>query len=142
MDFGDFSWIAEIAVGLQRLQLDCEDCSHRHAVGLTNCICKLPNLCNLSNPTAIPTIRLQYSQSMNRSYHVVHIGVHIPECVKHPALCLRLQSQQSDCNLSNQTAISTIQLQSLQSNCNLCNPTAIQTIRLQSPQSDCNLYNQ
>ena len=117
--------------------------------------------CNISNHSAIPTIRLQYSQSMNRFYHVVHIGVHIPECVKHPAHCFRLQSQQSDCNLSNQTvisasrlqsqqsdcnlsnqtAISTIQLQSPQSKCNLRNPTAIQTIRLQSPQSDCNLHN-
>ena len=50
--------------------------------------------CNISNHSAIPTIRLQYSQSMNRFYHVVHIGVHIPECVKHPAHCLRLQSPQ------------------------------------------------
>ena len=108
--------------------------------------------CNLSNQTAIPTIRLQYSQSMNRFYHVVHIGVHIPECVKHPAHCLRLQSQQSDCNLSNLTAISVIRLRSQQSDCNssglqldctdwfeLQNRTAI---RLQSPQSDCNLHNQ
>ena len=97
--------------------------------------------CNLSNQTAIPTIRLQYSQSMNRFYHVVHIGVHIPECVKHPAHCFRLQSQQSDCNPHNQTAISTIQLQSPQSNCNPSNQTAISAIRLQSPQSDSNLYN-
>merc|ERR1711994_902504 len=71
--------------------------------------------CNLSNQTAISTIRLQSSQSMNRFYHVVHIGVHIPECVKHPAHCFRLQSQQSDCNLSNQTAISATRLQSPQS---------------------------
>ena len=98
--------------------------------------------CNISNHSAIPTIRLQYSQSMNRFYHVVHIGVHIPECVKHPAHCLRLQSQQSDCNLSNLTAIPTIRLQSPQSNCNLRNLTAIPAIRLQSQQSDCNLHNQ
>ena len=78
--------------------------------------------CNLSNQTAISTITLQSSQSMNRFYPVVHIGVHIPECVKHQSHCLRLQFQQSDCNLSNQTAIS--------------------AIRLQSPQSDCNLHNQ
>ena len=73
-----------------------------------------------------------------------------------------LQSQQSDCNLSNQNktrrnmakslcrvvapyvscgtfAISAIRLQSQQSDCNLSNQTAISTIRLQSPQSDCNL---
>ena len=50
----------------------------------------------------------------------------------------RLQSQPSDCNLSNQTAISTIQLQSPQSNCNLRNPTAISAIQLQSVQSSCN----
>merc|ERR1712067_67366 len=71
--------------------------------------------------TAISTIRLQSQQSMNRFYPVVHIGVHIPECVKHPAHCLRLQSQQSNCNLSNQTAISAIWLQSQQSDCNLHN---------------------
>ena len=55
------SWIAQIAVGLRRLQLDCGDCSLRHAVGLTNCICMLRNFCNLSNQTAISTIRLQSS---------------------------------------------------------------------------------
>ena len=86
--------------------------------------------CNLSNQTAISAIRLQSPQSMNRFYHVVHIGVHIPECVKHPAHCLRLQSQQSDCNLSNQTAIPTIRLQYSQSDCNLNNQTAISAIRI------------
>ena len=30
---------------------------------MTNCICKLPNLCNLSNQTAISAIRLQSQQS-------------------------------------------------------------------------------
>merc|ERR1711940_497922 len=80
-------------------------------------------------------------QSMIRFYHVVHIGVHIPECVKHQAHCLRLQSQQSDCNLSNQTVISASRLQSHQSDCNLSNQTAISTIQLQSPQSNCNLRN-
>merc|ERR1711928_28375 len=87
--------------------------------------------CNLSNQTAISTIRLQSSQSMNRFYPVVHIGVRIPECVKHPAHCLRLQSQQSDCNLSNLTAISAIRLQSQQSDCNSHNQTAIFTINEQ-----------
>merc|ERR1711978_153812 len=62
---------------------------------------------------------------MIRFYLDLPLGVHIPECGKHPAHCFRLQSQQSDCNLSNQTAISAIQLQSLQSYCNLRNPTAI-----------------
>merc|ERR1712047_76414 len=70
------SLIVEIAVGLWRLQLDCGDCSWiaEIAVGLrrlqsptrrwmTNCICKLPNLCNLSNQTAISSIRLQSQQS-------------------------------------------------------------------------------
>merc|ERR1711902_396067 len=78
---------------------------------------------------------------------------------------IRLQSQQSDCNLSNQKktppnmpeslcrvvaryvscgtfAISAIRLQSQQSDCNLSNWTAISAIRLQSQQSDCNLCNQ
>ena len=95
--------------------------------------------CNLSNQTAISAIRLQSPQSMIRFYHVVPLGVHIPECVKHPAHRFRLQSQQSDCNLSNKTAISAIRLQFQQSDCNLSNQTAISTIRLQSPQSDCNL---
>merc|ERR1712223_1571776 len=84
--------------------------------------------CNLSNQTAISAIRLQSQQSMMRFYHVVHIGVHIPECVKHPAHCLRLQFQQSDCNLSNLTAISAIRLQSPQSDCNISNHSAIPTI--------------
>merc|ERR1711989_201556 len=79
---------------------------------------------------------------MIRFYHVVPLGVHIPECVKHPAHHFRLQSQQSDCNLSNRTAISAIRLQSQQSDCNLSNWTAISAIRLQSQQSDCNLCNQ
>merc|ERR1739837_25959 len=71
----------------------------------------------------------------------------------------------SDCNLSNQTAISAIRLQSQQSDCNLCNQSktprnmpdtlcrvgapyvscgtfAISAIGLQSKQSDCNLSNQ
>ena len=78
---------------------------------------------------------------------------------------IRLQSLQSDCNLSNQKktppnmpeslcrvvaryvscgtfAISAIRLQSQQSDCNLSNWTAISAIRLQSQQSDCNLCNQ
>ena len=59
MNFGDFSWIAEIAVGLQRLQLDCGDCSHRDAVGLTNCICKLRNFCTLIVQIAVGLLRLQ-----------------------------------------------------------------------------------
>ena len=69
------------------------------------------------------------------------------------------------CNLSNRTAISAIRLQSQQSDCNLCNQNktrrnmaeslcrvvapyvscgtfAISAIRLQSLQSDCNLSNQ
>ena len=71
----------------------------------------------------------------------------------------------SNCNLSNQTAISAIRLQSQQSDCNLsnqnktpsnmpdpllgavacivsCETFAISAIRLQSKQSDCNLHNQ
>merc|ERR1712004_876657 len=126
--------------------------------GTDNCICKLRNFfqsaisairlqslqsdCNLSNQTAISAIRLQSPQSIIRFYNVVPLGVHIPECVKHPAHRFRLQSQQSDCNLSNQTAISAIRLQSQQSDCNLHNQTAIFAIRLQSQQSDCNLCNQ
>ena len=102
--------------------------------------------CNLSNQTAISTIRLQSSQSMNRFYPVVHIGVHIPECVKHPAYCFRLQSPQSDCNISNHIAISAIRVQSPQSECNLSNQTAILlhcsliveiAVRLWRLQSDC-----
>ena len=69
--------------------------------------------------------------------------------------------QQSDWNLSNQTAISAIRLQSLQSNCRdhatspstpgtdncICKlrnffQSAISAIRLQSQQSDCNFSNQ
>merc|ERR1712004_714859 len=69
---------------------------------------------------------------------------------------IKLQSQQSDCNLSNQTAISTIRLQSPQSECRdhatsprspgtdncICKlrnffQSAISAIRVQSQQSDC-----
>ena len=56
-------------------------------------------------------------------------------------LAIRLQSQQSDCNLSNPYAISTIWLQSLQSDSILHNQTAVSTIRQQFLQSDCNLHN-
>ena len=84
---------------------------------------------HLHNQTAISTIRLQSPQSMIRFYHVVHIGVHIPECVKHPAHCLRLQSQQSDCNLSNQTAILL--------HCSLIVEVAGRLWRLQSDCKDC-----
>ena len=110
--------------------------------------------CNLSNHTAISAIRLQSQQSMIRFYHVVHIGVHIPECVKHPAHCFRLQSPQSDCNLSNQTAIPTIRLQYSQSmnrfyhvvhigvHIPKCVKHPAHCLRLQSQQSDCNLHNQ
>merc|ERR1711928_284281 len=77
--------------------------------------------CNLSNPTAISAIQLQSPQSMINFYLDLPLGVHIPECVKHPAECFILQSPQFNCNLSNPTAISAIQLQSPQSNCNLHN---------------------
>merc|ERR1711928_210886 len=56
---------------------------------------------------------------------------------------IRLQSQQSDCKLSNQTEEFRQLTYTLghptasQSDCNLRNPTAISTIQLQSPQSDC-----
>ena len=43
-------------------RLGCSS-TRRHAVGLTNCICKLLNLCNLSNQSAIAAIRLQSQQS-------------------------------------------------------------------------------
>ena len=79
---------------------------------------------------------------MIKFYLDLPLGAHIPECVKHPAHCFRLQSQQSNCNLSNMTAISAIRLQFQQSDCNLSNQTAISAIRLQSQQSDCNLSNQ
>ena len=88
--------------------------------------------CNFSNQTAISAIRLQSPNSMIRFYQVVPLGVHIPECVKHPAHRFRLQSQQSDRNLSNETAISANRLQSQQSDCNLSNQTAISAIRLKS----------
>ena len=54
---------------------------------------------------------------------------------------IRLQSQPSDCNLSNQSAISAIRLQSKQSFCNLGNQAVIFTIVVQFPQSDVNLSN-
>ena len=84
--------------------------------------------CNLSNPTAISAMQLQSPQSMIKFYLDLPLGVHIPECVKRLAQCFILQSPQSNCNLHNPTAISTIRLQSQQSNCNLRNPTAISTI--------------
>ena len=56
LDCGDCSWIAEIAVGLWRLQSPTRR-------WMTNCICKLPNFCNLSNQTAISAIRVQSQQS-------------------------------------------------------------------------------
>merc|ERR1712240_741613 len=86
------------------------------------------------------------------------MGIHlvIPRRLSQTAIsAIQLQSQQSDCNLSNPTAISAIQLQSPQSDCikflNLhihlviprrLSQTAISAIQLQSPQSNCNLNNQ
>merc|ERR1712012_779389 len=70
---------------------------------------------------------------MIKFYHVVPLGVYIPECGKQPVHCFRLQSMQSDCNLSNQTAILAIRLQSQQSDCNLSNQTAISAIRIKVP---------
>ena len=98
------------------------------------------------------------------------VGAPYVSCGTFAISAIELQSQQSDCNLSNQTAISAIRLQSpqsecryhtqpprvpperttvyvscgtffrvqsQQSNCNLSNQTAISAIRLQSPQSEC-----
>ena len=78
---------------------------------------------NIHNQNAISTIRLQ-------SPHSPPLGVHIPQCLKRLAHCAILQSQQSDCNHSNQTAISAIRLQSQQSDHNLSNQTAISAIRI------------
>ena len=59
MDCGDCTWIAEIAVGFWRLQLDCGDFSHQDAIGLTNCICKLRNFCTLIEEIVVGLWRLQ-----------------------------------------------------------------------------------
>ena len=124
LDCGACSWIAEITVWLQRSHLDCGDCSHQDTVGLTNCICKLPNFCNLSNQTAISAIRVQSQQS----------DCNPPE----------LQLDYTDWfELQNRTAIlyhatsptrggMTNRICKLKNICNLSNPTAISAIRLQS----------
>ena len=86
------SLIAEIAVGLRRLQSPTR-------CWLTNCICKLRNFCSLIVEIAVGLRRLQ---SPTRRW--------MTNCIcKLPNLC----------NLSNQTAISAIRLQSQQSDCNL-----------------------
>ena len=142
------------------------------------CICMLLNFCNLSNQTAISSIRLQSPISDCNLHNqtaiqedcslIADIAVWFwkwvkirgPEIeashwlrAKNRGLWLvertglkkiqgislsfrnlchstysRLQSQQSDYNLSNQTAISAIRLQSQQSDCILHNLTAISTI--------------
>ena len=75
------------------------------------------------------------------------------ECVKHPAMCFRLQSPQFNCNLSNPTAISAIQLQSPQSMIKFyldlplgvhipeCLKRLAQCFIVQSQQFNCNLHN-
>ena len=110
--------------------------------------------CNLSNQTAISAIQLQSPQSMIKFYLDLPLGVHIPECLKRLAQCFKLQSPQSNCNLSNPTAISAIQLQSQQSMIEFyldlplgvhipeCGKHPVHCLRLQTPQSDCNFNNQ
>ena len=92
--------------------------------GMTNRICKLRKLCNLSNPTAISAIQLQSQQS----------DCNPPE----------LQLDYTDWfELQNRTAIlyhatsptrggMTNRICKLKNICNLSNPTAISAIRLQS----------
>ena len=67
--------------------------------------------CNLRNQTAISAIRL-------KRFLNLHIHLVIPRrLIQTEISAIRLQSQQSDCILSNQTAIPTIELQSPQSDC-------------------------
>ena len=53
-DCWDCSLIAEIAVRLLRLQSVCWDCSLTETRGMTKCICKLRNFCNLCNQSKTP----------------------------------------------------------------------------------------
>ena len=96
--------------------------------------------CNLSNPTAISAIQLQSPQSDCKSSSTYIYSWSIPRCLSQNAIStIRLQkapqhtytlghptASQSDCNISNQTAIFTITLQSPQLNCNIHNQTAMQ----------------
>ena len=89
-----------------RLQSPQSDCNLHNQIAISAIrLQSLQSDCNLSNQTAISAIRLQSPQSMIRFYHVVPLGVHILECDKQPAHRFRLQYQQSDCNISNLTAI-------------------------------------
>ena len=136
------------------------------------CICMLLNFCNLSNQTAISSIRLQ-SPITDCNLHnqtaiqedcslIADIAVWFWKWVKirgpeiEASHWLRAQNRGlwlvertgfkkfkalafhseisvipliSDCNIVNQTVISTIRLQSQQSDCNLSNQTAISAIR-------------
>ena len=98
-----------------RLQSPHSDCNLHNWTLISKIRLKSPySDCNLHNQTAISTILLRSPQSMVRFKHVFPIGVHIPECGKRLANCfisisrIRLQSPHSDCNLHNQTTISTI----------------------------------
>ena len=123
--YADCCLIVEIAVWLWRLQSDCWDCCLIAEIAVW--LQKFGNLhiqlviqrrvgdCNLHNPTAISTIQLQSQQSDCKSSSTYIYSWSIPRRV-------------GDCNLHNPTAISAIQLQSKQSDCNLHNQTAISTI--------------
>ena len=133
-------------------------------LGAGTCISKLQNFCNLSNQTSISAIWLQSSCiavwlfrlqfdcgdcSLTPCGGLGHVYV---SCGTFAISAIRLQSQQSDCNLSNQnktpsnmpdTLFSTgAPISKLRNFCNLSNQTAITAIRLQSQQLDCNLSNQ
>ena len=126
---------------------------------MTNRICKLPNLCNLSNPTAISTIRVQFQQ-FNCNPSELHLDytdwfelqnrtaiLYHATSPTRGRMTNRICKLLNICNLSNPTAISAIRLQSSWIAVRLhrliwiakqnCNQIAISTIRLQSPQSEC-----
>ena len=111
-DCWDCSLIAEIAVWLLRLQSDCRDCKS------SSTYIYMPQPSTRCQ-AAISTIELQSTQSGQ-----LQLQLQLSTAIK-------LQSQQSDCNLSNQTAISAIRLQS---SC-----IAVWLCRLQFDCGDCSL---
>ena len=108
-DCGDCSLIAEIAVRLLRLPSGVS--------GMREISERKANALNFLNPVLSTNQRPrfwalnQWEASISGSLILTHF--------------------------QNQTAISAIRLQSQQSDCNLSNPCAISTIRVQSQQSDC-----
>ena len=112
LDCEDCSWIAEIAFGLWRLQSPTRR-------WMTNCICKSRNFCSLIVEIAVGLWRLQLDCGDCSSIAEIAVGLWRLQSPTRSWMTNCICKLLNFCNLSNQTAISAIRLQFQQSDCNL-----------------------